>query len=320
MISMLVGRVARAEASAQRIEETLANAPDVAAPAEGLVFAPQGRLAFEDVSFGYRSEARDVRLEASAASRPLRAADQTEPQASSLKPQAAGDLVLKGISFAAEPGETVAVLGATGAGKSSLVNLIPRFYDVTGGRITLDGVDIREIDERALRGSVAVALQESILFSGTIRDNIRYGRPAASDDDVVAAARMAQAHEFISGFPDGYDSMVGQRGVNLSGGQKQRLAIARALLTQPAVLVLDDSTSAVDMATEARLQAALAELPRRPTRVVVAQRISTVLGADTILVLDDGRVAARGPHAELLASSPIYREIYESQVEQVAHD
>jgi ATP-binding cassette subfamily B protein len=226
------------------------------------------------------------------------------------------------VSFTVEPGQTLAILGATGAGKSSLVNLIPRFYDVTAGRVTIDGVDVRAIDQAALHRAIGVALQESILFSGTIRDNIRYGQPEAGDDEVIAAARMAQAHEFISRLPEGYDSLVGQRGVNLSGGQKQRLAIARALLTNPAVLILDDSTSAVDVATEARIQAALASMPRRQTRVIVAQRISAAIGADMIVVLDDGRVVAQGAHDALLASSQVYREIYESQVDNgaIGHD
>src|SRR5262249_18428676 len=163
-------------------------------------------------------------------------------------------------------------------------------------RVTIDGVDVRAIDEAALHQAIGVALQESILFSGTIRDNIRYGRPDATDDEVIAAARLAQAHDFISRLPEGYDSLVGQRGVNLSGGQKQRLATARGLLADPAVLILDDSTSAVDVATEARIQAALAAMPRRQTRVIVAQRISAAIGADMILVLDDGRVVAQGTH------------------------
>ncbi|HEU5011457.1 MAG TPA: ATP-binding cassette domain-containing protein, partial [Roseiflexaceae bacterium] len=223
--------------------------------------------------------------------------------------------VLKNISFVAEPGQTVALLGATGAGKSSLVNLVPRFYDAHDGRVMIDGVDVRDVNEQTLRRQIGVALQESVLFSGTIRDNIRYGRPDASDDEVIAAAKMAQAHDFISRFPDGYDSVVGQRGVNLSGGQKQRLAIARALLMNPAVLILDDSTSAVDVDTEARIQDALARLPHKQTRLVVAQRISTVLAADKILVLNDGAVVAEGTHDELIESSPIYREIYESQMD-----
>jgi ATP-binding cassette subfamily B protein len=283
MVSMLVVRIARAAASSERILQVLDNQPDVINREDALAtFVPEGRLAFEQVSFSYPGEKSDP--------------------------------VLKEISFAAEPGQTVALLGATGAGKSSLVNLIPRFYDVTGGRVTIDGVDVRNVDEPALHRAVGVALQESVLFSGPIRDNIRYGRPDASDDEVIAAAKMAQAHDFIAGFPEGYDTLVGQRGVNLSGGQKQRIAIARALITQPAVLILDDSTSAVDVETEARIQAALDHLPAKQTRVVVAQRISSVLNADVILVIDDGRVVAQGTHRDLLAGSPIYREIYESQL------
>jgi ATP-binding cassette subfamily B multidrug efflux pump len=284
MVSMLVMRVSRAEASAQRIQEVLDSTPDVQSRPGALTdFAPQGRVAFENVSFNYNGADHDP--------------------------------VLKHISFVAEPGQTVALLGATGAGKSSLVNLVPRFYDVHDGRVTVDGVDVRDVDEHALRKQIGVALQESVLFSGTIRDNIRYGRPDASDDEVIAAAKMAQAHDFIMRFPDGYDSVVGARGVNLSGGQKQRIAIARALLTNPAVLILDDSTSAVDVNTEARIQDALAQFHHAQTRLVVAQRISTVLGADKILVLDDGAVVAEGTHEELIESSPIYREIYESQMD-----
>jgi ATP-binding cassette subfamily B protein len=210
----------------------------------------------------------------------------------------------------------VALLGATGSGKSTLVHLIPRFYDVGEGRITIDGLDVRDMDERTLRRTVGVALQESVLFGGTIRANIAYGRPDASDAEVIAAARLAQAHDFIMELPGGYAAPVEQRGVNLSGGQKQRLAIARALLVDPAVLVLDDSMSAVDVETEARLQAALATVRKGRTNIIVAQRISTVLGADRILVLEDGGIAASGAHAELLASSPIYREIYSSQLEK----
>ena len=181
--------------------------------------------------------------------------------------------------------------------------------------MTIDGIDVRQIDETALRRQIGVALQESVLFSGTIRDNIRYGRPDAAEEEVIAAAKMAQAHDFIVGFPDGYDSVVGQRGVNLSGGQKQRIAIARALLTQPALLILDDSTSAVDVETEARIQEALAQARQGRTSFVVAQRISTVLGADKILVLENGRIVAAGNHETLLDDSEIYREIYESQME-----
>ncbi len=287
MISMLLVRVSRAEASAVRIQEVLDSEPEVRNRPDALAtFAPRGRVAFEDVGFSYNGDDHDP--------------------------------VLRNISFVAEPGQTVALLGATGSGKSSLVNLIPRFYDATHGRVTIDGVDVRAIDEAALHSAVGVALQESILFTGTIRDNIRYGRPEATDEEVVAAAKMAQAHDFITRFPDGYDSVVGQRGVNLSGGQKQRIAIARALLTRPAVLILDDSTSAVDVETEARIQAALASLDHAQTRFVVAQRISSVQEADKILVLDDGRIVAEGTHDDLLEASPIYREIYESQMENGA--
>ncbi len=246
-------------------------------------FEPKGRIAFENVSFSYDG-------------------DEHEP-------------VLQDISFVIEPGETVALLGATGSGKSSLIHLIPRFYDVSGGRVTIDGIDVRRIDETALRRRIGVALQNSLLFSGTIRDNIRYGRPDAPEEDVIAAARMAQAHEFIVGCTGGYDSIVGQRGVNLSGGQKQRIAIARALLIQPAILILDDSTSAVDVETEARIQEALAQTRKGRTSLIVAQRVSTVLGADKILVLENGRIVAAGDHDTLLKTSEIYREIYESQME-----
>ena len=283
MISMIVLQVSRAEASAKRIatvldtEATVKNRSDAVRPER-----VRGQVVFEDVCFSYDSNC--------------------------------GAPVLKDLNFVAEPGQTVALLGTTGAGKSSLVNLIPRFYDVTDGRVTLDGADVRSLDKAALRRNIGVALQETVLFSGTIRDNIRYGRPDASDEDVIRAAKAAQAHEFIMSFPDGYDTVLGQRGVNLSGGQKQRVAIARALLLQPAVLILDDSTSAVDVETEAEIQLALEDLMRERTSFIIAQRISTVLTADKILVLDDGQIAAEGTHTELLASSPIYREIYDSQL------
>jgi ATP-binding cassette subfamily B protein len=283
MASMLVMRVARAQASAERIREVLDSEPEVQnRPGARETLAPRGRVAFENVSFSYDREGR-------------------EP-------------VLQGVSFVAEPGQMVAILGATGAGKSSLVHLIPRFYDVSAGRITFDGLDVRDIDQVVLRRSIGIALQESVLFTGTIRDNVRYGRPEASDAEVIAAAQAAQAHEFICQLPEGYDTVLGQRGVNLSGGQKQRIAIARALLIRPAVLVLDDSTSAVDVETESLIQEALRGLMRECTNLVIAQRISTVLSADKILVLDGGRVVAAGTHAELIRSSPIYQEIYASQL------
>jgi ATP-binding cassette subfamily B multidrug efflux pump len=283
MVSMLVMMTARAQASAERIQEVVDSAPKIESKPDAVtVFAPRGRVVFEGVTFSYDGNG-------------------SAP-------------VLRDINFVAEPGQTVAILGATGSGKSSLIHLIPRFYDVTGGRVTIDGVDVRDIEKEALRRNVGIALQELVLFSGTIRDNIRYGRPDATDEEVIAAAKAAQAHAFITEFPDGYDTVLGQRGVNLSGGQKQRVAIARALLIQPAVLILDDSTSSVDVETETKIQDALEDVMKDRTSFVIAQRISTVLNADKILVLDDGQIAAEGTHRELLASSPIYREIYESQL------
>ena len=207
----------------------------------------------------------------------------------------------------------MALLGATGSGKSTLVSLIPRFYDADGGRISVDGVDVRDWDPEALRRRIGVVLQETTLFSGTIRENIAYGRPDAALEEVVAAAQAAQAHDFIMAMPGGYQAAVEERGANLSGGQKQRIAIARALLISPGILILDDSTSAVDVETEARIQAALEGMADRTT-FQIAQRVSSVLTADQILILDRGRIAARGTHQELLESCPIYQEIYRSQM------
>jgi ATP-binding cassette subfamily B protein len=290
MVSQLVIQLARAEASAKRIQEVLESQPKVQnQPGASMDFKSQGRIAFENVTFNYNG--------------------------------ADGDPVLKGVSFVAEPGQTVALLGTTGAGKSSLVHLIPRFYDATSGCITVDGRDVRDFDLFTLRREIGIALQETVLFSGSIRDNIRYGRPDAPDEEVTAAAQAAQAHEFILSMPDGYDTVLGQRGVNLSGGQKQRIAIARALLLKPSILILDDSTSAVDVETETKIQVALETIMKDRTSFVIAQRISTVLNADKILVLDDGQIAAEGTHRELLANSPIYREIYDSQLGNgVNHD
>ncbi|MHB0858562.1 MAG: ABC transporter ATP-binding protein [Anaerolineae bacterium] len=286
MVSMLVVQISRAQASADRIQEVLESVPTVRTRSDVLRdFNPQGRVAFHNVSFRYNGNEQDT--------------------------------VLQDVSFVANPGDMVALVGTTGSGKSSLVNLIPRFYDVTSGRVTIDGIDVRDIDEQALRRHIGIALQETVLFSGTIRDNIRYGRPDAPHEEVEAAARMAQAHDFITSFPEGYDTMVGQRGVNLSGGQKQRMAVARALLMRPAVLILDDSTSSVDVETEAAIQKSLRSFMAGRTSFVIAQRISTVMSADKILVLEDGRIAAEGTHRELLTSSPIYREICESQLGSV---
>jgi ATP-binding cassette subfamily B multidrug efflux pump len=282
-VGMLLVRVSRAEASAERIVEVLNSQPEITDKPEAMaMFAAQGRVTFEHVTFNYNG-------------------NPAEP-------------VLQDIHFAAEPGQTIAILGATGSGKTTLVHLIPRFYDVTTGRVLIDGVDVRDIRQDALRRNIAIALQEAILFSGTIHDNICYGRPEATDEEMIAAAKAAHAHEFISTFPDGYATQIGQRGVNLSGGQKQRIAIARALLTNPAILILDDSTSSVDVETEAKIQDALDTLMQGRTSFVIAQRISTVLNADKILVLDKGRLMSEGRHADLMQTSPIYREIYESQL------
>jgi ATP-binding cassette subfamily B protein len=225
-----------------------------------------------------------------------------------------GAAVLDDVSFTAAPGQTIALLGATCSGKSTIINLIPRFYDASAGAVLIDGHDLRDVTLDSLRSQIGIVLQETNLFSGTIRDNIAFGRPDATLDQVQAAAKAASAHDFIVGFPQGYDTPVGERGTTLSGGQKQRVAIARALLLDPRLLILDDSTSSVDLQTEYNIQKALDNLMRGRTSFVIAQRISTVLNADMILVLDKGRVAARGTHEELMESSPIYAEIYHSQL------
>jgi len=285
MFSTLTIQISTAQASARRVLELLDSEPILMNPTQKQQFPsrPSGKVVFNNVSFNYSS--------------------------------ASQDMILKNISFEAEPGQTVAILGATGSGKSTLVQLIPRFYDVSEGSVTLDGVDVRKIPEEELRRHVGIALQESILFSASIKNNIRLGEPDASFEKLSTAARNAQADEFIRNIPDGYEALVGQRGVNLSGGQKQRLAIARALLLQPSVLILDDSTSAVDVGTEALIQDALERNSYRQTRFIVAQRISSVLNADKILVLDNGEIIAQGTHYELLDACDVYREIYESQTE-----
>lgn len=283
MLGGMVGPLSAADASAARIWEILDSIPEVEDhPGAVSVEKFHGRVAFEDVCFSYRP-------------------DCAEP-------------VLSGINLIAEPGQTVAILGATGSGKSSLVHLIPRFYDVSDGRLTLDGQDIRDLPLETLRGQIGIALQEAVLFSGSIRDNIRYGRPKATENEIITASKAAQAHDFILSLPDGYDTQLGQRGVNLSGGQKQRVAIARALLVRPKILILDDSTSAVDVKTEIKIEDALENLMADSTTFVIAQRISTVLNADKIIVLDRGKIVAEGNHTELIRSSPVYREIYDSQL------
>lgn len=281
MVSMVLMRFTRAEASAERINEALestpviVNQPDASQPER-----TAGKVQFDNVTFQYGEDATPA---------------------------------LRDISFTVNPGETLAILGTTGSGKSSIVNLIPRFYDVSSGRVLVNDMDVREWDEDRLRNHVSVALQESVLFSGTIRDTIRFGNPDATDEDVERAAQMAQAEEFISTLENGYDSIVGQRGVNLSGGQRQRLAIARAIVRNAPILILDDSTSAVDVQTERKIQDALATVDT--TVIIVAQRISAVVNANNIIVLENGEVIAQGNHEELIESSDVYQQIYRSQVE-----
>ena len=295
MLGNILTMVTRADASAQRFWELLDTQPAVQGiPDPHKAEMIQGGVTFEGVVFHYDGGSR--------------------AREDTLNTHRGGRNVLDGISFEVQPGQQVALLGATGSGKSTLVNLIPRFYDVYHGRICIDGIDVREWDPESLRKNMGIVLQETTLFSGTIQENIAFGRPDAALEEVVAAAKSAQAHEFIMAMPDGYESLVEERGANLSGGQKQRIAIARGLLVKPGILILDDSTRAVDMTTEAKIQDALDRLIGESTTFIVAQRVSSVLKADQIFVLDQGRIAAQGTHQELLEISPIYREIYQSQM------
>ncbi len=307
LLGNMLTMVSRAEASAGRILEVLDTQPLIQpVPSPHRAERVIGRVVFENVSFHYHG-IKPNGSHSNLVSVSLDGRDGDDQQNGR-------EEVLNNVSFEVEPGQRVALLGATGFGKSTLVNLIPRFYDVTGGRIRIDGVDVRDWDPAALRSQIGVVLQQTTLFSGTIRQNIAYGRPDAPLDEVIAAAQAAQAHEFIMAMPDGYQSMVEERGANLSGGQRQRLAIARALLISPGILILDDSTSAVDMETEVKIQQALDLLMEGRTTFIVAQRINSVLNADQILVLDGGRIAAQGTHRQLLQTSPIYQEIYRSQL------
>lgn len=281
-LGFIINLMSQASASAQRIFEILDTRNDIEnRPGAVQLEHVRGDVTFEDVTFRYFAG--------------------SEP-------------TLADVSFAVPAGQTVALLGATGSGKSTIINLLPRFYDVSSGRVLIDGQDVRDVTLESLRARIGIVLQETTLFSGTIRDNIAYGRPEASQKDVVEAARAAAAHEFIMGFPDGYETRVGERGSTLSGGQRQRIAIARALLTDPRILILDDSTSSVDVATEYQIQQSLSALMVGRTSFVIAQRISTVRTADLIVVLDRGRVVARGTHAELLETSETYADIYGSQL------
>ena len=281
-LGFIITQMSQAAASAARIFEILDAQSDVTDAPEAIALpSTHGRVVFENVSFRYFGS---------------------------------GEPVLKDVDLIVEPGQTVALLGATGSGKTTIINLLPRFYDPTAGRITIDGYDLRTVTLESLRSQIGIVLQETTLFAGTIRENIAFGRSDASLEEVIAAAQAAAAHEFILSFPQGYDTPVGERGATLSGGQKQRIAIARALLLNPRILILDDSTSSVDLATEYLIQKALDQLMQGRTSFVIAQRISTVINADLILVLDKGQVLARGQHEDLLETSELYAEIYNSQL------
>jgi ATP-binding cassette, subfamily B, multidrug efflux pump len=304
MVSTVLMMLARARASAERIIEVLDTTPDIAdkqsdmaphavadlpvnaeAPSEELTIH-HGAIEFRHVDFKYTATGK-------------------------------GENVLSDINLTIQPGEFVALVGGTGSGKSTMVSLIPRLYDVSGGQVLVDGVDVRDYKLATLRSSIGMVLQKNVLFSGTIRENLMWGNAAATQKEIEGAAQNAQAHDFIMSFPDGYDTDLGQGGVNVSGGQKQRLCIARALLKKPHILIMDDSTSAVDSATEAKIRASFRENLKDTTILTIAQRISSVQEADKIIVLDDGRVVGIGSHAELLANNPAYQAICASQMEGV---
>lgn len=278
----IMSQAAQASASSGRVFEILETDIEVKnRPGAQPLGQLQGRVQFEDVTFSYFG---------------------------------GGEPILKRVSFTAEPGSVIAILGVTGSGKSTIINLLPRFYDVTQGRIRIDNQDIRDVTLESLRNQIGIVLQETVLFSGTVRDNIAFGQPNASQFQVEAAARAAAAHDFIAALPEGYDTNVAERGTSLSGGQKQRIAIARALLLEPGILILDDSTSSVDVQTERRIQQALDGLMRGRTSFVIAQRISTVRNATKILVLDKGRLVGEGTHEALMASHELYADIFASQL------
>jgi ATP-binding cassette subfamily B protein len=289
MIGGLLNTSARAEAASQRIFEILDTESEVREKPDAYPLADvKGHVRYEGVSFGYGKTLK----------------------------------VVQGIDIDARPGETVALLGPIGSGKTTVLNLLPRFYDATEGRVTIDGHDIRDVTLESLRANVGIVMQEVFLFNATIRDNIAYGRPGATDEEIMEAAKIARLHDFIMTLPEGYETWVGERGITLSGGQKQRVAIARTLLMDPKILVLDDSTSSVDMETEYLIQQALAELLKGRTAFIIAHRIRTIRNADQIIVLKDGRIVERGKHEDLIARAGLYKEIYDVQLrdqEDLAH-
>ena len=283
-VGMAILQYTRAQASIRRVFEVIDAQPAIADGGADRLPAPRGRVEFRDVSFRYQTEG-------------------------------AGEDVLRNVTLDIKPGEFVAIVGGTGTGKSSLVNLIPRFYDVHKGKVLVDGLDVRDYPLDQLRGRIGMVLQNNVLFSGTIRENLLWGNENATEEELVQAARDAQAYDFIMSFPDGFDTNLDQGGVNVSGGQKQRLCIARAMVRKPAVLILDDSTSAVDSATEGKIRESFRENLKGTTVIIIAQRISSVQYADKIVVLDEGTVAGVGTHDQLMASNEIYKEIYDSQQE-----
>ena len=283
-MGMIIPVIAMALSAGERIFEILDTPADVEDEPEAKELPPiTGHVRFEDVSFGYLAKHR----------------------------------VLRNISLEAAPGQVIALLGATGSGKSSIINLIPRFYDPDQGRITVDGHDLRDLTIHSLRSQIGMVLQDTTLFATTIEENIAFGRPDATHDEVLEAARSAQAHDFILEMEDGYETRIGERGTTLSGGQKQRIAIARALLKDPRILILDDATSSVDTETERLIQLALERLMQGRTSFIIAQRLSTIRMADQILILEAGCITAAGKHSDLLERSPLYAEIYRGQLEMV---